>query len=92
MPIRSVCDGRPEGCTVRFDDPDYATNARDAVYYVRAIEAPMLAVNAAGIACERDASGRCLTAKLCSGDANDDCLAPEEPRAWSSPIFVDWRR
>ncbi|MBK7950278.1 MAG: DUF3604 domain-containing protein [Deltaproteobacteria bacterium] len=92
-PWRSfACEGQPEGCSVRFEDPDYATNARDAVYYVRAIEAPMLAVNAAGIACERDASGRCLTPKLCSGDATDDCLAPEEPRAWSSPIFVDWPR
>jgi Protein of unknown function (DUF3604) len=85
------CDGSTEGCTIRFEDPDYATSARDAVYYVRAVEPPAPSVNAAGISCERDASGRCLEAELCSGDPTDDCLGTEEPRAWSSPIFVDWK-
>ncbi|MEZ4281832.1 MAG: DUF3604 domain-containing protein [Myxococcota bacterium] len=90
-PWRSFdCDGNAEGCLVRFEDPDYAANGRDAVYYVRAHEPPAPAVNAAGITCERDAEGRCLETRLCSGNPGDDCLAPEEPRAWSSPIFVDW--
>jgi len=87
---RFACDGDPAGCTVRFDDPDYQAGARDAVYYVRAHEAPAPAINADGIACERDATGRCLAATLCSGAPGDDCLGTEEPRAWSSPIFVDW--
>jgi len=85
-----ACDGSPAGCSVRFEDPDYAENGRDTVYYVRAHEPPAPAVNAAGITCDRDASGRCLDAKLCSGAPTDDCLGTEEPRAWSSPIFVDW--
>lgn len=90
-PWRSFpCDGNREGCRVRFEDPDFAANARDTVYYVRAIEPPTPAVNAAGIQCERETDGRCLEARLCSGTPGDDCLAPEEPRAWSSPIFVDW--
>ncbi len=90
-PWRSFpCDGSTAGCSIRFEDPDYAANARDAVYYVRAHEPPAPAVNAAGITCERDADGNCLSAKLCSGAPNDDCLGTEEPRAWSSPIFVDW--
>jgi len=90
-PWRSfACDGSPAGCTVQFEDPDYQANARDTVYYVRAVEPPAPAVNAAGIACERDAEGNCLKATLCSGAPNDDCLGREEPRAWSSPIFVDW--
>ena len=87
---RFPCDGGTAGCTVQFEDPDYATNGRDTVYYVRAHEPPTPAVNAGGIACERDESGNCVHAKLCSGNPNDDCLGTEEPKAWSSPIFVDW--
>ncbi|MCB9724425.1 MAG: DUF3604 domain-containing protein [Spirochaetaceae bacterium] len=86
------CDGGREGCAVTFDDPDYAEAARDAVYYVRAIEAEAMAINAGGVRCRRDGSGRCLETDLCRGDASDDCLAPHEPRAWSSPIFVDYAR
>ena len=87
---RFPCDGGTDGCSVQFEDPDYATNGRDTVYYVRAHEPPAPAVNASGIACERDANGQCIQAKLCSGDPKDDCLGQEEPKAWSSPIFVDW--
>ena len=41
----------------------------------------------------RDAAGRCLSVDPCMGDepASNDCLAEDEQRAWSSPIFVDWR-
>ncbi|MEZ4332952.1 MAG: DUF3604 domain-containing protein [Myxococcota bacterium] len=87
---RFACDGSPEGCTVRFDDPEFAAGGRDTVYYVRAIEPPAPAINADGIRCERDAEGRCLEATRCSRRLGDDCLGTEEPRAWSSPIFVDW--
>ncbi len=89
-PWRSFeCDDDPTGCAVTFQDPEYAESGRDAVYYVRAHEAPALAINAAGIECEWDDEGRCLEVELCRGDASDDCLAEHEPRAWSSPIYLD---
>ncbi|MAG29835.1 MAG: hypothetical protein CL908_02955 [Deltaproteobacteria bacterium] len=84
------CDGRPEGCSVTFDDPDYGRLGRDTVYYVRALEAPTPGINAGGVNCERDAAGRCTKARLCRGGPDDDCLAEHEPRAWSSPIFLDF--
>ncbi len=100
-PWRSFpCEPDPSGCSVVFDDPDFPASARDALYYVRALEEPAPGVNAAGIPCRRDEEGRdqegrdeegrCLEATLCaSGAPEDDCLAEHEPRAWSSPIFVD---
>ncbi len=38
-----------------------------------------------------DDQGRCIEVNACPGPdgKEDDCLAPAEPRAWSSPIFVD---
>ena len=88
------CPQAPDGCKVRFSDPEFESDGRDAVYYVRAIEAPGLAVNAASLRCERDAAGVCVSVRACTADertsSDDDCLAPTEERAWSSPIFVDF--
>ncbi len=84
------CDPDPAGCSVTFSDPDFVSGGRDVLYYVRAIEAPSLAVNAGLERCERDTSGRCTGVRLCrSFDPDDDCLAETEERAWSSPIFVE---
>ena len=50
-------------------------------------------VNADNLRCEYDEKGACVNVNLCGGPGalEDDCLAEHEPRAWSSPIFVDFR-
>jgi len=90
------CEPDPAGCKVAFEDPEFPDIARETVYYVRAIQEPTPAVNGDALRCERDAEGNCLRARPCyaSGplfDPDDDCLAPVEERAWSSPIFLDPR-
>ncbi|HZR81097.1 MAG TPA: DUF3604 domain-containing protein [Candidatus Binatia bacterium] len=86
------CPGDPAGCVVEFDDPEFASAGRDATYYVRAIQEPTPAINADGFRCTKDASGNCIQVKPCYGDYRtsfeDDCLAMNEERAWSSPIYV----
>jgi hypothetical protein len=91
-PWRSFeCEPSPAGCSVTFEDPDFAPDRRDTLYYVRALEEPAPGVNASGVGCRRDAAGNCIEVALCgSGPANEECLAEHEPRAWSSPIFVDF--
>jgi hypothetical protein len=90
------CPPDPAGCRVTFDDPDYAASGRDAVYYVRALQEETPAINGAGARVERDASGEVVRAAPCNGNwrmpSGDDCLAPVQERAWSSPIFVDRSR
>lgn len=86
------CPPSADGCTFRFSDPTYAEDKRDTVYYVRAIQAPEPMINADPLQCVRDADGRCLKVKLCYGDYRSgisECTAPAEPRAWSSPIYLD---
>jgi hypothetical protein len=85
------CPASPNGCSFTFTDPGYGSGGRDAIYYVRAIEESQPTINAQPVQCERDASGRCIKAKLCFGDyrsGKSDCTAPSEPRAWSSPIYL----
>jgi hypothetical protein len=90
------CTPDPAGCVVTFDDPDFSAVRRDTVYYVRAIEEPSEAVNAANLRCEHDENGVCRSVDICHGDyrtgADDDCLGRVEERAWSSPIFVNYAR
>ena len=86
------CPADAAGCVVEFEDPSFLLNNRPAIYYVRAIQEPTPAVNAGGIRCERDAEGNCVKANPCYGDYrtpfDDDCLSPNEERAWSSPIYL----
>jgi hypothetical protein len=89
-----ACARSPAGCVVEFSDPEFVSSGRDALYYVRAIQAPTPAVNGGGLRCEYDADGRCTRVHPCSAGyrtpLSDDCLADVEERAWSSPIFVEY--
>ena len=87
------CEPSQEGCKIRFTDKDFLKDERDSVYYVRAIEEPSLRVNGDNLRCEYDDEGNCVKVNICHGsyltDKNDNCLAPSEERAWSSPIYVN---
>jgi hypothetical protein len=89
---RLDCPRDPAGCVVEFEDPDFVSGGRDTVYYARAIQEPTPAVNAGQLRCRYDANGDCVELNPCWGDYrtsyNDDCLSPNEERAWSSPIYV----
>jgi hypothetical protein len=91
---RFPCAPDPAGCTVRFEDPEFATAGRDAVYYARALQEATPAINAANLRAEFDADGNAVRVSPCHGGwrtpADEDCLAPARERAWSSPLFVDF--
>ena len=87
------CDDVGQGCLIEFEGAQPEAN-RESLYYVRALQEPTDAVNGDPLQCERDEDGQCLSAPGCpaSGpefDPKDDCLAPVQERAWSSPIFIE---
>jgi hypothetical protein len=84
------CEPSEAGCTVEFGDDEFSVRARDALYYVRAIEEPTPAVNGKGLGCKRDAQGACSAIDAAPSGPDDDRLGNVEERAWSSPIFVDY--
>jgi hypothetical protein len=89
------CPARGEGCTVEFEDPEYAAGDRSALYYARVIQAPELLIVGDPFGCEYDAEGNCISRNYCVGEnarPGNNCLSEAEPRAWTSPIFVEYPR
>ena len=89
------CPAERLGCGFSFTDPEYAEQGRDAVYYVRVVQQASNAVNGDNLRCEFDKQGNCIAVNPCHAnealtDYEDDCLAPINEQAWSSPIFVDY--
>jgi hypothetical protein len=84
------CPPEPSGCVVRFEDPDFPASGRDALYYVRALEEPSMAISGSPLDTRFDASGKPVSIHICLGAGSEEgCLAPVQERAWSSPIFVN---
>ncbi|MDP6980002.1 MAG: DUF3604 domain-containing protein [Myxococcota bacterium] len=87
------CPNDGGGCVVEFADPEFASKGRDTVYYARAIEADAPLIHGSNpLGCTFDDEGNCVAVSPCGADAplDDDCLSPGEPRAWSSPIYVNF--
>jgi len=89
------CDDDPVGCQVEFSDEEFSSAKRETLYYVRAIQEPTEMINAANVRCDYDEQGQCIAVNPCYGDfrtpAAEDCLAPAEQRAWTSPIYVSYK-
>lgn len=89
-----TCKPNQDGCSFTFSDPEYAKDKRDTLYYVKAIQEAEPVINAQPVKCERDGNGKCIKVTLCYGDyrsGEDGCTSPAEHRAWSSPIYLDYR-
>ena len=60
---------------------------------MRALQEPTPAINGANLRTVFDADGNAASMTPCPGGwrsaPGDDCLAPVQERAWSSPLFLD---
>lgn len=87
------CPAQGEGCTVEFEDSDYMRDQRSALYYARVIQAPELLIVGDPFGCEYNAEGECVKRNYCVGEnamPEMNCLSEAQPRAWTSPIFVEY--
>ena len=89
------CGAEQIQCEVEFTDEDFSASQRDVVYYVRVIEEDTLLVNGGNMRTQFDADGHPISINPCNADYREDyeeeCLGPGGHRAWSSPIFVDYK-
>ena len=88
------CSQQEDGCEVSFKDDAFESDQRNVVYYARAIEEFSDAINGEQFGCEYDENGQCIAMRDCGNHAGpgEDCLAPVQQRAWSSPIYLDFAR
>ena len=86
------CEENKVSCKIRFQDEDFASDNRDATFYVRAIQEPSERINGKNLRCTYDDEGNCIETNFCYGgyktDIEDNCISMSEERAWSSPIYL----
>ena len=70
------------GCTIEFEDLDFAATGRDAVYYVRALQESQESINAGGLRCDLDEQGQCIQGQCRYGDDRTDA---ERSLCYTSP-------
>ncbi len=88
------CPADGNGCEVEFEDEEFTSAGRETLYYVRAIQEEEPLINGDNYRCEYNEAGECVAINFCNGVAtqpDNDCLVPAEPRAWSSPIWLDFQ-
>ena len=79
---------------MEFEDSNYKIGQLDTLYYERAYEEPIPTVNGGNMRATADKEGN-TKIDQCFGDyrtnVDDDYLEMVPKRAWSSPIFIDYR-
>ncbi|MEP4147838.1 MAG: DUF3604 domain-containing protein [Halioglobus sp.] len=95
-PWRSFdCPQDGSTCTAEFEDAAYPQKGRAALYYARVIQAAEPLIGGDPFGCDFDEAGECIKRNYCIGEfatRDNNCIAPAEPRAWTSPIFVEYRK
>jgi hypothetical protein len=91
------CQPNQEGCELTFSDPEFKELKRDAVYYVKVFQESESTINGKQLRCEYDEAGNCQKVDICLGDDRegtllDECLSMSPALAWSSPIFIDFKK
>ena len=84
------CPIDDSGCVFEFEDPEFDVLKRDTLYYVRAISEAKPMINGQTLNAKYDNAGSFITTSPCDPVTGGDCLGVNEPRAWSSPIFIAW--
>ncbi len=89
------CPADGGGCEMEVEDPEYGGSARNALYYARVIQEPEPLIAGDPFGCDYDAQGQCVRRNYCVGanaKRDNNCLSEAEPRAWTSPIFLEYPR
>ena len=88
------CTGQHPECAVEFEDIGYPADGRSTLYYARIIQEAEPLILGDPFGCERNEDGVCTGYEYCRGEnapRDKNCLAEAEPRAWTSPIFLEPR-